>query len=177
MISKKKALTFAIMISLLVISLLVGGLWLLDWYWLEPIWAVVVQIIVAILVAVGIGTLIYSRLRRPPVDEDAKKREEWREEEIQRTFNHVWRKHSRLSANPYLIPWYVHLTEDVESDQLWLQQMGFEAIEPADNLPKDLVAVRFCLNFIFINLRYMRSANLLIIIKVFLLSPQIVWFC
>ena len=143
MISKKKALTFAILLSLLVISLLVGGLWLLDWYWLEPIWAVVVQIIVAVLAAVGIGALIYSRLRRPPVDEDAKKREDWREEEIQRTFNHVWRKHSRLSANPYLIPWYVHLTEDIENDQLWLQQMGFEAIEPADNLPEDLVAVRF----------------------------------
>ncbi|GAK88095.1 hypothetical protein JCM19238_5709 [Vibrio ponticus] len=35
------------------------------------------------------------------------------------------------------------MTEAPSSEQLWLQQMGFEQVEPSDDLPEELVALRF----------------------------------
>lgn len=82
-------------------------------------------------------------LTRKKVNEDEKRTEEWRQQEIKNNLQTVWRKHSKLSRNPYSVPWYVYLTEDSSKDLTSLQQMGFEAIDQTQDLPKGLVAVKF----------------------------------
>lgn len=143
MMKKNKAIVLASLIALVITSLLMLVFWGLGWFGTEPAWVIVLQTLGALVVLIGSGLGSYRLFRRKKINEDEKKLEQWRVDEIKRTFNLVWRKHSKLNANPYSIPWYVQLTEDPSHDQSLLQQMGFELIDPVDELPTDLVAVRF----------------------------------
>ncbi|MGR5284111.1 type VI secretion protein IcmF/TssM N-terminal domain-containing protein [Vibrio maritimus] len=140
---RNKAIILSSLIAVVVTSLLLLCFWLLGWFGAEPAWIVVLQTLGALAVLIGSCLGSFRLFTRERVNEDDKKLELWRAEEIKRTFNLVWKKHSKLTANPYSIPWYVQLTEDPSHDQSLLQQMGFELIDPVDELPTDLVAVRF----------------------------------
>ena len=143
MMSKTKSVVLAGIISLLVVATLSLGLWLMDWYWLTPWWKPTLQVL-AILAFSGLaGWAIYWFLNRPKVDEEVKKREAWREKVIKNRFQHIARIHAKFSSNPYTIPWYVHVSQDIQSESLWLQQMGFETVESAEPVPEDLVALKF----------------------------------
>lgn len=143
MVTKKKALVVASLVGLITTLCVTGGLWLLDWYWLTPWWWPTLEVLALVLFGIALGGFCYWLMRRPTVDEDEKKRKEWREYTIRSRLQQVWRIHSRFASNPYIIPWYAHVSTSLTEDALWLQQMGFESVESAEATPEDLIALRF----------------------------------
>ncbi|WP_194436123.1 type VI secretion protein IcmF/TssM N-terminal domain-containing protein [Vibrio fluminensis] len=143
MMKNKKKSIFSGLFAVLVCCLIAFGFWVLGWYRVEPAWLVVLQTLAILLLLTVSWYFCFRFLSREKVNDEQKKFDIWRLDEIKRTFNVVWRKSSKLTRNPYALPWYVHLTENRESDLALLQQMGFERVEPSDEIPDELVAVEF----------------------------------
>ncbi|KQH87178.1 type VI secretion protein VasK [Vibrio furnissii] len=143
MMDKKKAILFSTLAACLVGLVTSVVLWLTGTYWLTPWWAVALQVMVMVLILALVGWGVYAYLRRPKVDETLKQHDEWRKRVLKNRFALIWKKHSKVTSNPYHVPWYVHVSADVNSDVRWLQQMGFESVESIEPVPDDLIAVRF----------------------------------
>lgn len=143
MMSKMKSAFLAGVVAVFVVSLLVLGLWLMDWYWVTPWWKPTLQVAALLVLGLLVAAGLYWLCRRPKVDLDLKKREELREKVIRNRFHHISRIHAKFSSNPYTIPWYVHISTNLEQEVLWLQQMGFESVESVENVPEGLIALKF----------------------------------
>ncbi|TDO98042.1 type VI secretion protein IcmF/TssM N-terminal domain-containing protein [Marinomonas balearica] len=143
MTGKKKNIAIASSLGLVTSLISAGVFWLLGWIALTPLWLILAEVAVFLFVTMLISYLVYRYLARPKIDEDEKQKEDWRDRIVKARLAQVQKKHSRLSTNPYFVPWYVHLSPDVSEDQLWLQQMGFESIESSEPVPDDLLALRF----------------------------------
>ncbi|ADZ90068.1 type VI secretion protein IcmF/TssM N-terminal domain-containing protein [Marinomonas mediterranea] len=143
MTGKKKNIAMASSLGLVFSLIIAAIVWLFGVIFLTPLWVVAVEIATFIVVTVLLSWLVYLYLRRPKVDEGEKQKKDWRDRIVSTRLAQVQKKHSRLSTNPYFVPWYVHLSPSIPEEQLWLQQMGFESIESSEPVPDDLLALRF----------------------------------
>lgn len=143
MIGKKKSIVIASSLGLVISLIVCAVFWLFDLLLLSPLWLVLTEVALFLLLAISVGLLTYYLLRRPKVDEKKKQRENWQDRIVKTRLAQIQKKHSRLAANPYIVPWYVHISPKIADDQVWLQQMGFESIESSESVPEDLLALRF----------------------------------
>ncbi|NLS11770.1 type VI secretion system membrane subunit TssM [Vibrio sp. SM6] len=127
---KTKAALLAVTIALFLTTILVAICVALEWYQLSPTW-VVFETLFLCLFFITIGCGCYFKLIRV-------KKNTVREKEEAQQFRQVLsqylsdtiNKHPRCVKNIYAVPWYVQLTEKTPQNGIWLQQMGFEWVEP-----------------------------------------------
>ncbi|MBC7006529.1 type VI secretion system membrane subunit TssM [Photobacterium sp. BZF1] len=127
---KSKAIVLSVLLALVVGGLTCLGLYLLGWYTLSPLWAVALEAF-AILVEMGLvgwGMYVYFRKPRPVVDEDEQIRKAQMAHSIKSRFDVIWKSHPGLNTDPYRLPWYIHLSQDINGDTTFLRQTGFEPV-------------------------------------------------
>ena len=128
---KSKAIVIAGLLALSIGGLTCLGLYFLGWYTLSPLWAVALQVLGIILEMGLIGWAMYGYLRRPKpvVNEDEVLRKAQMVHSIKSRFEVIWKSHSGLNADPYRLPWYFHLSQNIQGDITFLRQTGFEQVQ------------------------------------------------
>ncbi|MGF1703484.1 type VI secretion system membrane subunit TssM [Photobacterium makurazakiensis] len=142
---KSKAIIFSSLLALATAGITCVALWSLGWYSFTPQWLLILEVIAIVLemALVGGGMFYFLRRPKPVVDEDNVKRQQRQAQAIKSRFSVIWKNHSGLNANPYQIPWYIHLTNNLNEDTTFLRQVGFEAVESSEVSDDTLSPVHF----------------------------------
>ncbi|WP_245907092.1 type VI secretion system membrane subunit TssM [Photobacterium sanctipauli] len=137
---KSKAIIISCLLALVTVGLTCLVLWLFDWYTVTPSWLLAAQVIALLMEAGLVAWGVYYLLRRPKpvVDEEKIVQQQRLAQLIKNRFAVIWKKQLASSANPYHLPWYLHLTNNIEQDTTLLRQLGFEMVETAE-MPSDTI--------------------------------------
>ncbi|MGF1734192.1 type VI secretion system membrane subunit TssM [Photobacterium satsumensis] len=139
---KSKAIVLSVLLALMVAGITCLGLYLLGWYTLVPLWALALEVL-ALIVVMGLiswGSYAIFRRPKPVIDEDERQRQANVVQSIKSRFTVIWNSHTANNTNPYRLPWYLHLTQDISEDTVFLRQTGFEPVESSNfysNMPSN----------------------------------------